>query len=408
MKRLSRCVLLCVVAIAGCSAALPPSRASSTRAHAAASLAVASLQNGSFDEASSQAVTVLGSDPDNPQARLVRAVVVYRATMHQLSLDVRTVFIGGLEGGHLNHRYLRSTLEQAEQDLANVDADLAVAASDPSVSIELCPACWEIDWNGNGRVDRRDRLLLQIEQDADGRSIPEEDPRRKPTYRFDAGDVMWSRAFVTFQRAAIDLLLAWDWTGVDPLLRRGRKPDRIVIRLAHRDRFDRGRELLLKGLEYTDACRRSYLAETDDEREWVPNPRQQDHPMPLPVDAALYETWEGVVRDLRSLVRGDEGLHLGELAALDDDHHLGRVPTGYLDFGSMLARPKDIVIDLDTLERAELADDVDALLGSVFGSYYVRSMRRSPLPARLARMKGEVDRHQESMERKLRYLIWLN
>ena len=39
----------------------------------------------------------------------------------------------------------------------------------------------------------------------------------------------------------------------------------------------------------------AYLAETDDDREWVPNPKQQSHPMPLPVDAArigaLERTW---------------------------------------------------------------------------------------------------------------------
>jgi len=377
--------------------------------HAPATHAVQALRDGSFDEALRAADVVISSDRDNPQARLVRAIVRYRSTMHQLSLDGRTVLIGGLESGALNHRYIRSTLEQAEQELASVDADLASAGADPAISLELCPSCWEIDWNGNGRIDRRDRLLMQIEQDSDGRPIPEEDPRRKPTYRFDAGDVLWARAFVTFQRAGLNLVLAWDWSGIDPVLqRRGRKPDRVVIKLAHRDRLARTRELLLKGLEYSDASRRAYLAETDDDREWVPNPRQQSHPMPLPVDAALYETWEGVVRDLRAIVRGEEGLDLGQIAALDDDHHLRHAPTGYLDIGSMLSHPKDIVIELDTLERAERSEDADALLRTVLGSYYVRSMKRSPLPARLMRMKGEVDRRQESVERKLRYLIWLN
>lgn len=408
--RLRSFVPICAaLALSGCSTSMPTAGASHPGRHAPATEAVQALRDGSFDEASRRSDALLASDSRNPQASLVRAIARYRSTMHQLSLDTRTVIFGGLESGGLNHRYIRSTLEQAEQDLASVDADLASAAADPTIALELCPACWEIDWNGNGRVDRRDKLLMQIEVDADGNPIPDADPRRMPTYRFDAGDVLWARAFVTFQRAAIDLLLAWDWTGVEPLLqRRGPKPDRIVIKLAHRDRFDRARELLLKGLEHSDASRRAYLAETDDDREWVPNPRQQNHPLPLPVDAALYDTWEGVVRDLRALVRGEEGLDLGEIAALDDDHHLRRAPRGYLDLGSMLSHPKDIVIDLDTLERAEHSEDADALLRSVFGGYYVRSMKRSPLPGRLVRMKGEVDRHQESLERKMRYLFWLN
>jgi hypothetical protein len=35
-------------------------------------------------------------------------------------------------------------------------------------------------------------------------------------------------------------------------------------------------------------------------------------------------------------------------------------------------------------------------------------MKPSPLPRRLERMKGEVERGDESLERKLRYLLWVN
>jgi hypothetical protein len=45
---------------------------------------------------------------------------------------------------------------------------------------------------------------------------------------------------------------------------------------------------------------------------------------------------------------------------------------------------------------------------ALFGEAYVPEMRASPLPRRLLRMKGEVDRHEEGWERKLRYLFWLN
>jgi hypothetical protein len=44
----------------------------------------------------------------------------------------------------------------------------------------------------------------------------------------------------------------------------------------------------------------------------------------------------------------------------------------------------------------------------IFGSHYVPSMKPSPLPHRLARMKGDIDRHEEGFERKLRCLFWLN
>lgn len=377
--------------------------------HAAATPAVNALKSGAFDDAGKLAEQSIATDAQNPQARFVRAIVRYKKTMHQLSLDARTVVIGGIGAGGLNHKYLRTALEQGETDLAAVEQDLAEVASHKGSSIELCIACWEIDWNGNGRIDSRDRRLMQIEQDADGNPIPEEDPRRKPTFRFDDGDVAWARAFVSFQRAAMDILLAYDWSGVDALLAERRRdlPSKVVIKLAHRDRIDEAKKRLLEGLERSDESRRLYLAETDDDREWVPNPRQQSHPLPMPVDQALYDTWQGVVGDLQRIVKGDEGLSVSELAQLGD-HRWKNPPQGYVDVGRMLSHPKDIVLEVRDLERLERAHDVDGMLSSVLGEYYRKSMKPSPLIGRLARMKGEVDRREETIERKLRYLFWIN
>ena len=184
----------------------------STAQHEAAQRAITALQSGSFDRAELLAKEQIAADGANPYARLVRAIARYQRSTLQLALDGRTLTIGGIAGGGLNEKYLRQTFGDAEADLAGVEADLAIAAKRSGLALELCPACWEVDWNGSGRVDDRDRLLLQIEQDDDGRPIPEGDPRRKPTFRFDDGDVAWARAVVSFERAMLDVLLAYDWT----------------------------------------------------------------------------------------------------------------------------------------------------------------------------------------------------
>jgi hypothetical protein len=316
--------------------------------------------------------------------------------------------VAGLAVGGVNQRYLTTTFEAAEKELAAVDDDLAVAALDPNLSLELCLACWEIDWNGDGRVDRRDRLLFQIEKDGDGAPIPEDDPRRKPTFRFDAGDVAWARAFVGFQRAALDVLLAYDLSEAGALAERHGDRAKIVLHLVHPERVADARRRILEALDQSDLARRSYLAETDDDREWVPNPRQRSHPMPLPVDDKLYATWEAVLGDVRRLVRSEEGLAIADLVALEDGSgRHGATPGGYLDVGSMLSRPHDITLDLDRLERIR-GRDARAALSALFGDHYVASMKRSMLPERLSRMQGEVDRNEETFERKLRYLFWLN
>ena len=67
-----------------------------------------------------------------------------------------------------------------------------------------------------------------------------------------------------------------------------------------------------------------------------------------------------------------------------------------------------IVIEIDDLRRLERAHDGEGALSSLLGEYYVQAIKPSPLPARLARMKGEIDRREEGLSRKLRYLFWIN
>lgn len=390
--------------------------------------AISALRGGSFERAAALAA----GDADDPYAAIVRAIARYEKTAHLLAVDGRTLVAGAVAGG-LNERYLRTTVTEAEAELARVEADLAIAARHPGLSLELCPACWEVDWNGNGRVDSGDRRLLEIEVDENGESLPEGDPRRRPTFRFDDGDVPWARAFVSFERAALDVVLAYDWSNLPQAIGETRSSPSVRIPLVAPDRIAAARALLLAGLDHSDAARRAYLAETDDDREWVPNPRQKSHPMPLTVNAALYETWEGVVGDVRRLVRGEEALSLDAVAELfsrrsepeppavtppqpmsratmgqRSSERPRRRPRGYLDIGRMLAHPKDLVVDQRDLRRLDKEALADEALASFFGEYYVRDARPSALPRRLLRMKGEIDRDEEGFGRKLRYLFWLN
>jgi hypothetical protein len=375
--------------------------------HRPATAATAALRRGDLAGAGASAETLLRDDPTNSRAAAVRALARYERSMHQLALDLRTLAVGGALVGGLNQRYLRSALTDGETALGEVDRDLEIAARDDSFSLDLCLACWERDWNGSGRVDERDRLLFQIEQDTEGNPIPDGDPRRKPTFRFDQGDVYWARAFVAFERAAIDLALAYDFSDLDRFTRDGAEARTIRLRLRDPERVRAARTRILEGLGFSRAAREAYLAETDDEREWMPNPRQKDHPLPLPVDAALYDTWQGVVGDLERLVRSEEGLSVKELALLDPRRETHGAE-GYLDLGRPLSKPRDIVIDLDALEKQERHGDIEGMMKNLFGSSYVRSMRPSPLIGRVRRMHSEVERGEESLERKLRYLFWIN
>ena len=371
------------------------------------------LQEGRFEQAYDAAGSVLAVAPSDALARAVRAVAGYRAALGRLHVDAMMQLDRLEHDGRIDHDAWRGIFERLEQSLGKIDDDLAVAGEDPGLAFDLCLACWRVDWNRSGELDESDRLLFQVEVDADGRTYPPGDPRRKPTFRFDTGDVWWARAMVAFQRAVLQLGLGYSWTDLDRLLVGffgGTEPTEFRLRVRDADRIRRARELLLAGLDHAERARKEYLAETDDEREWVPNPRQHDHPLPLPVDDALYGTWDRVVGAVRRLLRSEEGLDVAELAQLGD-HRWDDPPRGFIDLGRFLSEPSDVVLNLEHLEAFDdepTRVHAERLLRDLFGDAYVPELAPSTLPRELLRMKDEIDGGSESLERKLRYLLWIN
>lgn len=376
---------------------------------AAARPAVEKLRAAAFEEAGAKAQDIIAKDPENSQAQVVAAVAHYKKTMHDFIRDMQTNVTGMMRAGAVNHRYIAWSLDQTDKELAMVEYHLAAAAEDPDFHLELCLACWEYDWNHSGRVDDRDRMLLQIELDAEGQRIPRDDPRRKPTFRFDQGDIYWARAMVAFQRAVLNLAAAYRAPDFQEL-RRLKRDSVLTIRMIDKTRVHKARDLILAGLRHADRSRELYLAETDDQGEWLPNPTQKNHPLPLPVDQALYDTWAGVLGDLQRLIMGEEGISVVEAAQLGD-HQWDDPPTGYVNVAKLLAEPADITLNLRNLEavdRQRSKADVERVLVDIFGDKYVPQMKATQLLSRFARMKAEMERGEESLERKLRYLLWVN
>ena len=384
---------------------------SAAERRAAASPSVTALQQGEFDKAQAESERVLASDAGNAQAAGVAAIARFKKAMHQLSTDLRGAVEMLGRGRVMDHRYTRFALQTAVEELDRVDARLAAAAGDREFSLDLCLACWKVDWNQSGELDARDEKVFQIEIDADGNELPPADPRRAPTFHLDVGDVHWGRALVGFERAALELLLAYDWSALNVQTLRAlfEAKDSLRIAVGDRKKFTRVSELLRFALDEADRARVAYLAEVDDDREWVPNPRQKSHPLPLPVDTALYDTWAGVVSDLRAILGRKEGVSVAELAQLGR-RRWEQPPGGFLDLGGLLAEPRDIVIDLRGFKGLDenRVSDVEKVLRTLLGDRYVPTMAATRLITRLTRMRDEVDRGNESFERKLRYLFWLN
>jgi hypothetical protein len=402
-----RLALLVVLFGTGCAGLSAATRA---RQEADVAPAVAALQTARFDDASARAQDALKVDQTNARAHAVAALARFVTTNHRLVGDVMTLgsammLSGALRGNFVDTELFEPAFDKAAQRLSEIDAHLGQAASDEGVSLELCLACWEVDWNRTGEVDEQDRRLLEVERDASGEQLPDGDPRRRPTFRFDVTDVHWLRALVSFERAALELVRAWD---VAPLaqvaLHRG-STRTVTLPLKSAERARHAHELLLAALDESAACRASALRETDDDREWLPNPRQHQHAIPLPVDDALFTTWEQLIGDARALLESRQGLEVGELASLDQHHD--ELPHGYIDAGRFLTLPHALTIELGHTNRSD-PQAIEAFLRGALGDAFSAAMPRSALPAHLRRMREEVDAGRETLEHKLRYLFWLN
>lgn len=405
-----RKLLLLTVLWAACGSPEKPGAQSPGAASEAAPV-VAALQASKFDEARQMASRVLQKDAHNSRAAAVRAIVTYQAAGETFVRGFREMLDRGETLKAFDHEHGRSLWRDFLTALEAVERDLAIAGEDRAFSLELCLACWQHDWNLNGQLDDRDRKLFEIERDANGEAVDQADPARRPTFRFDAGDIEWARAMISFQRAAVELVLAYRWTELDTLFNfnlfgSNKNLPPIVIHLIDRGRMKHAREMILAGLDHADRCRAAYLAETDDDREWVPSPKQQNHPVPLRLDAAMYDKWEGVIGDVRRMLRSEEAISIRGLAGVFEPAAAPLMPDGYIDLGTMLREPKDVVIDLANDPKTPEA--IEKLLRGVFGNGYRTGMKPTPLVGRLAQMRGELDAGSDTIDAKLRYLLWLN
>lgn len=378
----------------------------------AADLSMGLLQKSDFKNAALSAGDVLKEDAQNPYAALVKAISLYKTTMHQFFLDGRTIVVGAAVTRSVNTNYITTMVDQAQAQLTEVSRLLEVAAMEPQISLELCVACMDIDWNQNGRVDQMDLTLFAVERDAFDHSIDENDPRRRPTFRLDHGDVIWAQAFVSFHLAVLNLVTAYDLSEIPLFINNQNKF--IRFKLLHPEQITAAQNHILQGLSYSLAARQAYLAETDDDREWLPNPVQKDHPIPLEVTTEFYETWELVATDLQKVFSGEESISVAALAQLGN-HQWENPPRGFFNVGKLFTNAKDLEFDIEQLENhiealedAKEPQQIERLLEELFGFCYVKHAKSTPLLGRLDRMKKEVERGQESIERKLKYLFWVN
>jgi hypothetical protein len=232
----------------------------------------------------------------------------------------------------LTYDLQRSALRAFLEALADVDTTLAdIRDKDLKIVIDLEKT--RLDFRGSGRADPSATLMSVVRSVA-----PTAAPRgasQSFEVAFDLGDAIWLRGYCHLLSAALEFLLAYDWhetftlagglfypriDGAPPLpwgaSQRIMMDDveiASVVAMIHSihwepaepARLAKARAHLKEVVALSRASWKAILDETDDDREWIPAPRQKDGVLPgMTVTQARLDTWLAALDDFDAVLDG--------------------------------------------------------------------------------------------------------
>lgn len=202
----------------------------------------------------------------------------------------------------------RRLLDDFSRDLARAEHTLA-AIKDDKVKLPIRLARIRLDLVGAGeatddlvgilkKIMRQDLALLKT----------------NPDFRvcFDRGDVAWLRAYCHLLMAIIDVMLAFDgeawfdeWSKevfAKPKTRGVARVENAAV-VVEPARLGSFRRHMLQVCAFNRETWRHIRAETDDEHEWLPNPKQKGV-LAVPVRDEMIDAWLDAVAELEAVLQG--------------------------------------------------------------------------------------------------------
>ncbi|QEL13566.1 hypothetical protein [Limnoglobus roseus] len=272
----------------------------------------------------------------------------------------------------ITYQKFRTLIDDFRRDLEKTEATLA-NITDDRVKLPLRLAPIKLDLDGDGRPTHR---FLDLMRSAWGASP--EFLKKNPEFRvgFDRGDVAWLRSYCHLTMGAADLILAVDFEAdfyadrhgvfpnVKPRPAGGSKPilENLTIRFAEPARLAHLRGHWLQVAKLNREAWRFIRSETDDDDEWLPNPKQKSV-IGLPVRDEMIDRWLAFLAELEGVLEGKkliqispylntDGKDLDLKAVLDD-------PPAAINFHKIIG----LGIDAKYLRKGECAD-TNVLLGA--------------------------------------------
>jgi hypothetical protein len=179
----------------------------------------------------------------------------------------------------------------------------AVKGSGPYFAIR--PGEWLIDWDGDGTISDTEKYFLWVPKrgvDAfragaqfASQAAYHEAQFVSPRISLDRSDLLWAIAYCDFAEGALNLLLAYEVSA----------DQRFEVRLKNAARVSKvAYKNVLDGIRASARLRETLQKETDDNDEWIPNPRQRNSSFPLLMDEQTFVTWGELLGHMDKLFRG--------------------------------------------------------------------------------------------------------
>lgn len=294
----------------------------------------------------------LAANPGDDQLRFALGATQFIRTVEGLSQDM---YRYGLKAPHglemmlpffrfplpsnpkpdqLDYDKMRAVFQRALAGFETSEATLAGMGT-TEVKLPLAIGLVRLDLDGNGTATEQESLYALFNATLGGNRIPK-DAADKFAISFDRGDASWLRGYCNLLSALIDFLLAHDGKAsfdvsaqmlfpnaglpLAVLDRQGRVSDQYfdpgpaahmlaAIHLMHWPVTDPAlMKSALAHLETTVAMSREswryILAETDDEAEWIPSPRQTNGVMGVPVTQATVDGWMVFLGEFDAILQG--------------------------------------------------------------------------------------------------------
>ncbi|NHZ40703.1 hypothetical protein [Massilia aquatica] len=170
-------------------------------------------------------------------------------------------------------------------------------------SLRLAPAQWARDIDGDGTVKLWEKYLFalpkrgqqgfRVTAPSNEQAYYDSEYKLGAVIRVDQSDILWSLSYHHFIEGMLTNLRAFELDD---------KFDGLI--LARPALLKAAHKLIGDGFVLSGKMRQEVLAETDDDEEWIGNPKQAGSVFPLPLDAADFASWGRMLKEMSALWQG--------------------------------------------------------------------------------------------------------